>query len=202
MPANTISNGIITNITRERGTTFVTVTSKEGSGNRRREETIVLVVQPRTVILNSNGMSVPVSALEEGMTIDATFSSAMTRSIPPQTEAFLIRIVRPARPRPEPPRPEPRPPRPRPPRPEPSEVTVGVILNVNRNNRNFTTISDRDFSSIIQFNVSNETRIFDRFGRSMNFARLTPGMRVRVRHANFSTPSIPPQTTAFEVQVL
>lgn len=204
MPVNTISNGIITNISTDRRTTFVTVTYMENSGNRRREQTIRLVVEPRTVVLNTNGIPVPASALEIGMTIDATFSSSMTRSIPPQANAFMIRIVRPARPRPRPPRPKPQPPRPRPPRPQPQppEVTVGTILNVDRNSRSFTTISNQDFSTIIRFNVSDDTRIFDRSGRPINFGRLSPGMRVRVRHANFMTPSIPPQTTAFEVQVL
>ena len=36
----------------------------------------------------------------------------------------------------------------------------------------------------------------------MGFSRLFPGLRVRVRHANFMTASIPPQTTALEVRVI
>ena len=113
--------------------------------------------------------------------LNAFISSAMTRSIPPQTNAYLIEIVR---------------------RGSQENVTVGRILDVDRNNRSFTTISDRDASSIIRFNVPENAVIFDRFGNFMNFSRLMPGMRVRVRHANFMTASIPPQTTAFEVRVL
>ena len=115
------------------------------------------------------------------MTINAAVSSAFTRSIPPQTVAYLIRIRG---------------------RQRPDDITIGNILDVDRNNRSFTTISDRDFSSIIRFNVPENAVIFDRIGRPINFSRLTPGMRVRVRHANFMTASIPPQTTAFEVRVL
>lgn len=81
-------------------------------------------------------------------------------------------------------------------------ITVGRILDVDRGNRSFTTISDRDFSSVIRFNVAEDARILDRMGRPVNFSRLSPGMRVRVRHANFMTASIPPQTTAFEVRIL
>ena len=115
------------------------------------------------------------------MLVNASFSSEMTRSIPPQANAYLIRIVR------EAPR---------------ENITVGRIVETNQRNRSFMTISDRDFSTIIRFNVAENARIIDRFGRNVNFSRLTPGMRVRVRHADFMTASIPPQTTAFEVQIL
>ena len=181
MPVMNIINAIIEDIASERGTTFVTIIYTARQGNRREEQTIRLVLRPRTIILNANGVPVTANALRKGMTINAAVSSAMTRSIPPQTTAYLIRIRG---------------------RQRPDDVTVGNILDVDRNNRSFTTISDRDFSTIIRFNVPENTMIFDRMGRPINFSRLTPGMRVRVRHANFMTASLPPQTTAFEVRVL
>ena len=55
---------------------------------------------------------------------------------------------------------------------------------------------------MIRFNVPEDVLIFDRLGRRINFSKLVPGMRVRVRHATFMTASIPPQTTAFEIRVL
>ena len=81
-------------------------------------------------------------------------------------------------------------------------ITIGRIIDIDRESRNFTTISDGDRSSIIRFNVPENAQIFDIFGRRMNFSRLTPGMRVQVRHASFMTLSIPPQTTAFLVRVI
>ena len=181
MPVINISNGRIEDISRERGTMLVTVTHTGGPRKRRTEQTVRLVVSPRTAIFDTNGAPVPATALSIGMIINATISSAMTRSIPPQATAYVIRIVR---------------------RPRSENTTVGVILDIDRNSRSFTTISDRNPSSMIRFNVTESTMIFDRFGRPMNFSRLTPGMRVRVRHANFMTASIPPQTTAFEIRVL
>lgn len=204
MPIINISNGRIVEITRERGNTFVTVSYMTGSGGQRREETIRLVVGPRTVIVNRSGVPVPIAALRVGMVINATVSSAMTRSIPPQATAYLIRILRGAQPGP-PPRPNPPgpPPRPNPPRPpQGGQLTEGIILDVDRGNRSFTTIGNRDSSSIIRFNVPDNAVIFDQSGRTVNFNRLTPGIRVRVRHANFMTASIPPQTTAFEIRIL
>lgn len=85
--------------------------------------------------------------------------------------------------------------------PPPLDTTNGAILQIDRQNRSFTTISNGNPLSIIRFNVPNNALIFDRFGRPVDFNRLTVGMRVQVRHANFMTFSIPPQTTAFEIRI-
>ena len=176
-----ISNAIIDEISSEGNSTLITVSYMDGSGNRGNEQTVRLAVNPRTIILNSNENPIPVASLNEGMTINAVFSSAMTRSLPPQSTAYLIEIVR---------------------SPMQDNVITGRILNVDWNNRSFTTISDRDFSTVIRFNISDNTLILDRMGRPISLARLIPGTLVQVRHANFMTASIPPQTTAFEVRVL
>ena len=153
----------------------------EGEGKQREEKLVKLVVEPRTAILNENGVFDSADVLRVGMTINAFISSAMTRSIPPQAVAYLIEIMQ---------------------RQPVENITTGRILEIDRNNRSFTTISDRDLSSIIRFNVSENTMIFSRSGRPIDFSSLRAGMQVRVRHANFMTASIPPQTSAFEIQVL
>ena len=175
-----VSDAIIEDISTDNNTTFVTISYTE-EPNRRRTQTVKLVVGNNTLVLNESGNSIPTSSLRTGMTVDAIFSAAMTRSIPPQANAFVIRVVR---------------------RPLSDEITTGRIINVDRKARTFTTMRDRDISSIIQFNVPTNARIFDIFGQPMNFSRLTPGLRVRVRHAAFMTASIPPQTTAFEIRVI
>ena len=114
MPVINISNGTIEEIVRERENTLVTVTYRGKPGERRREQTVRLVVNMRTIILNAQGMPVKVSALREGMTINASFSSNLTRSIPPQAVAYVIRIVR---------------------RPMPDQFTTGRILNIDRRER-------------------------------------------------------------------
>lgn len=81
-------------------------------------------------------------------------------------------------------------------------TTVGRIVNIDRQNRNFTVMTNQNRSSSIRFNVPENVRVFDLFGRPMNFSCLTPGMRVRVHHASFMTMSIPPQTTAFTIRVI
>lgn len=177
----TISNGRIESIDRQRNNTFVTVSYTDNSKRSRPRQTVRLVVGNNTILLDENGNTIPLRQLQTGMIINAIISSAMTRSIPPQATAFLIRIVR---------------------RLEPDNITIGRILNIDNRNRNFTTISDRNISSMIRFHVPEDAIILDRSGRRINFSRLLPGMQVRVRHATFMTASIPPQTTAFEIRVL
>ena len=87
-------------------------------------------------------------------------------------------------------------------RPLEDQVTVGRIVDIDRQNRSFTTISDGNIPSVIRFHLADDAKIFNSFGRPMQFASLVPGLRVRVRHAAFMTMSIPPQTTAFEVRVI
>ena len=184
MPFIHIANGTIEEITSNRGTMLVTVTYIGTFHNRREEDTVKLVVSSRTIVLNSNGVPVPASRLRVGMLINAAFSSAMTRSIPPQATAYIIEIVRRAVPE------------------EENSIVNGTIMDIDRRNQSLTTISDGDFSSVIRFQVSDHTQIFDRFGRTIRFSRLSPGMQVWVRHTSFMTASIPPQTTALEIRVL
>ena len=44
-------------------------------------------------------------------------------------------------------------------------TTIGRIIDIDRTSRHFTTISDGNRSSIIRFNVPEDARIFDIFGR-------------------------------------
>lgn len=180
-PITYISNGVIENISTENNAAFVTVVYTERVNNRTSERRVRLVVGRNTTVLDENGNMVPASALTEGMVINAVVSSAMTRSIPPQTAAFLVRIIS---------------------RPVSDSVFTGRVLEVDRQGRSFTAMRGNNPSSIIRFHVPESTMIFDRNGRRMSFSRLLPGMRVRVRHASFMTASIPPQTTAFEIRML
>lgn len=195
------------NVTTNENNTLVTVTYRDVSSNTMLEGTVVLATDPNTVILNENGNETSASTLQAGMLINAIISSAMTRSNPPQAYAYFIIITNEYMQQPsEQPgmstMPSSRPMPPNRPRPVTDDVTTGNIINVDRNNRSFTTISNLDFSTIVQFNVPEDTPIYNRMGRQVNFSMLAPGMRVRVRHASFMTASIPPQTTAFEIQIL
>ena len=180
-----IQRGRIEDITRDNRNTLITVSYSDererNSGRNRMEQQIRLVINNRTFIFDEFGNTIRPAELQRGMTINAIVSSAMTRSIPPQATAYVIRILR---------------------RPVSDNVVTGRIIDIDRNSRMFTTITGNNPTSIVRFSVPNNTPIFDIEGRPMGFARLFPGLRVRVRHANFMTASIPPQTTALEIRVI
>ena len=184
MAVTNILNGTIEEISQDRNNTLVTVAYKERFNNRGEEKRVRMVVGPRTVVVSKDGVAVSSSELREGMKINAIISNAQTRSIPPQSEAFFIEIVKEAE------------------MDKNYNTTIGRIVDVDQNNRNFTTISEGNFASIIRFNVGENVKVLDRRGRNIGFSGLRPGMRVEVKYADFMTASIPPQTTAFEVKIL
>ncbi len=176
-----ITNGTIEEVESGRNGSFVLVSYRDCPNCGRADQTIRLNVSGNTVIMDENSNRIPLRDLRAGMIVNAAFSNATTRSIPPQSAAFVIQVVG---------------------RPRNEDVTVGRIVDVDRRGRSFTTMSDGNLSSIIRFNVADDAQILNGLGRPMNFASLVPGLRVRVRHADFMTMSIPPQTTAFEVRVI
>lgn len=141
-----------------------------------------LNISRRTVILNSFGLPMCLCDIREDMWIDAVFSPAMTRSIPPQSNAFLIVARR-----------EPQ-----------SSVTVTTdwIAKIDADNRFLYTGNPYDINSQIRFVVSDSTSVNDRNGNPIDFRSLRSGQMVSITHPDFMTASIPPQTTAYHIQLL
>lgn len=175
-----VNDARIQTVTTDRGTTFVTIEYADCPSCRSRTQ-VTLVVNRNTVIRGERGRNIPARSLEPGMRIDAVFSQAMTRSIPPQAQAFQIRVQN---------------------RQPDFPTTVGRILEVNTREQFIRTISDANLSSIIRFNITPETRILDPIGRRISLSNLFPGLRVRVEHAAFMTASIPPQSPAFLIRII
>ena len=176
-----VSNAVIQNISYDRDIAYVTIAYNECQRCNSPEKLVTLIVSSRTILLDENGNMITPEELQTGMVVHATFSSNMTRSMPPQAQAYQIRI---------------------PSRPEVGNVTIGRIINVDSRNQYFLTMSDGNPSTMIRFNVSPNTIVLDSVGRQISFSRLVPGLLVSVQHASFLTASIPPQTTAFVVQIM
>lgn len=176
-----VFSAVIEDISRDRNGTLVTITYNDCIGCARPEDQVRLVVNRDTVIHDERGRNVPASELQRGMIVNATFSSAMTRSIPPQAQAFSIRIIR---------------------RPSRNEISTGRIIEVNTRNNYIVVLRNANPGSAIRFNLSSNTTILSSTGRRIPLSLLVPGLRVRVEHASFMTASLPPQTTAFVVQVM
>jgi hypothetical protein len=176
-----VQDALIEEIIIDNRTGFVTISyGVMGERCMVYMQLVTLVVDRDTVIRNQFGQDLSLRDLREGMIVDAEFSSAMTRSIPPQSRAFRITVIQ----------------------NDSVSITEDRVLSVDINNGFFYTGNAEDMLSQMRFVVNNETRIMDRRGNQIRLRDLRPGQLVRVEHANFQTMSIPPQTTAFNVQIL
>lgn len=142
---------------------------------------ITLVVGPDTIIRDPFGENFSFSDLRQGMIVDADLSSAMTKSIPPQSRAFRIIVSY---------------------KNWPFNGKMDRVLEVDVNNRFLYTGNAEDIYSQVRFVINNSTQILDREGKRIRLEDLRPGQLVRIAYATFMTASIPPQTTAFRVQLL
>lgn len=175
-------DSIIEEIRIDRNTGFVTISyGVMGDFNMIHMELVTLIVSRDTIIQDRSGRNMHLSDLQEGMKVDAEFSSAMTFSTPPQSRAYRIVVVN---------------------RNAIPNITVGTVLSVDPRNSFLYTGNANHSLSQMRFVITNSTSILDRNGRRIQLRDIRKGQRVRVEHATFQTPSIPPQTTAFVVQII
>lgn len=175
-------DSIIEEIRIERSTGYVTISyGVMGDFNIIHMELVTLIVGNDTVIRDRSGRNMRLTDLREGMVVDTEFSSAMTFSIPPQARACRITVVN---------------------RNAVSNITEGRVLSIDFRNNFLYTGNANNLSSQMRFVITNSTVILDRNGNRIHLRSIRPGQRVRVEHATFQTTSIPPQTTAFVVQLI
>jgi len=176
-----------------RRTSFVTISyGVLGDFNMTHMELVTLVADSDTIIRNRCGRRISVRDLRVGNVVDAEFSAAMTRSIPPQSRAYRITVVR------ENVNPNPNPN----PNPNIPNIVEDRVMEVDMRNNFLYTGNPNDMMSQMRFVVNNMTEIYDRRGNLISLRDLRPGQMVRVEHADFMTMSIPPQTVAFRIWVL
>jgi hypothetical protein len=177
----TAEHAIIESISRDRQESYVTISyGVMGDFNRVNMQTVTLIVGRDTVIRDQFGQPMSLRDLREGMTVNAEFSAVMTRSIPPQSRAFAITVIEDCQ----------------------FSFTEGRVMEVEPQLGFLYTGDPLDIYSQMRFVITDATTITDRRGRRIRLRDLRPGDFVRIEHAMFQTASIPPQTTAFAVQVL
>lgn len=180
-------DAVVEEIFNDNRSSFVTISYGVPAGfGLINIEIVTLVVDRNTVIRNRRGNRIGVRDLNPGDIVDASFSAAMTRSIPPQSRAFTITVVRENTN----------------PLPVFPNIVEDRIAEIDRNNNFLITGNPNDMMSQIRFVVSDTTEIYDRRGNRIRLRDLRPGQMVRVEHADFMTASIPPQTTAFRIWVI
>ncbi|ADL06422.1 hypothetical protein [Lacrimispora saccharolytica] len=144
-------------------------------------ELLQLNVGWETILINQFGDPITLCNVRKGMWINAEFSAAMTRSIPPQSKAYRIVAImqKPL-----------------------FRITTDRIASVDAENGFLTSGNANNELDQMRFVVSQATEILDQTGSSIPLSALQPGQMARIEHANFQTASIPPQTTAYRMQVI
>lgn len=183
-----VEDAVIEEIFQDNNINYVTISyGVLGDFNTINMELVRLVVDRNTIIRDRRGRRMRVRDLRVGNVVDASFSTAMTRSIPPQSRAFAITLIREYV---------------NPIQPGFPNIVEDRIMEVDRNNNFLITGNPFDMMSQMRFVVDNSTEIFDRRGNRIRLRDLRPGQMVRVEHADFMTMSIPPQTTALRIWVI
>ncbi len=168
----------VTNVGRD---TFILISYRNYNNCRRCGRNMVrLLVTPNTRIISEDGRKLCAGDIFEGMIVNAVFSERMTRSMPPQSVAYSIEIVDSG---------------------NRVAVTQGTITEIDYRNRFMYVRSTGNPRQIIRFVVNSDTDILNSRCQEVDFRRLYSRLRVRVTHATFMTASIPPQTTAFSIQM-
>ncbi len=155
-----------------------------GPSNLSFVEQLQLNIRPGTLVLNALGRPVCFCDIRPGTWIDAFFSPMRTRSIPPQSAAFLIAVRRSAQ------------------GPAAVQLTVGPVASVNPE-QNLLFVGDRwNPERQTRFVLTDTAVVSSRDDTPISLGSLRPGQLVRVTHSTAQTASIPPQSTAYQVQVL
>lgn len=145
-------------------------------------ENLQLNITRNTILLNSFGASIGLCCIQKGMWVNAVFSSRMTRGIPPQSNALFVTVLQSARPS--------------------ASVSSGKIASIDTDGQFLSTGNPDDINTQTRYAITHRTLITNRFGLPIGLSALRPGQYVRITHADFMTASIPPQTTAYRIQLL
>lgn len=179
-----VDNAIIEALSTQRRTGFVTISyqMREGGRNTRRQS-VVLVTSDRTRMTDQFGNRIGFRNLRVGMVINATFSKAMTRSIPPQANAFSIIIVK---------------------ENKSSLIEMGRVIRIEeiRGVGYILTGDPRNPNRQMRYVISETTKIRNRRGTPIPLRVIRRGQIVRIERQPFQTLSIPPQTSALSVQIV
>ncbi len=134
-----------------------------------------------TILINQFGDPISLCVVRKGMWVNAEFSAAMTRSIPPQSRAYRVvaMVQKPL-----------------------FRTTTDRIASVDIENSFINTGDPEDETDQIRFVISGATEILDQNDNPILISDLKPGQLVRIEHSNFQSASIPPQSTAYRIKLV
>ncbi|QSX05733.1 hypothetical protein JYG23_13865 [Sedimentibacter sp. zth1] len=148
-------------------------------GNKEKlYEQLVLNINEDTKLLDRFNMPISIYNIKPGMIILVEHSSAMTRSIPAQTNAVSIKIVKSI----------------------PDSILLSTkVLDVLEDR---ILVGEKEHENTYKYLLINyKTIITDKNGKIIELSDIKEGMSITVEHSMISTLSIPPQTQAYIIIV-
>ena len=182
---NEISNAVVQDITIDtKNTLFLTVLFETiDSKNRIVENTMDLVVDNNTEIVNQFGVKAAKSELKVGMVLDVEHSKAVTKSYVPQAYCNSIDIVKQF---------------------EDSDIIEANILEKEiHNNVAYVLVGNADkVSEQILLVLSDNTALKDQNGINIAYAQLEVGQKIKAEYSLTMTKSLPAQAQAYSIQII
>ena len=180
----TAENALIENINMRGRTGYITISYTVRERNRTKRIMLVsLVVTNSTKLTDQFGNPIRMGSFRIGMVVNASFSSIMTRSIPPQSRAFSITIIK---------------------EKSTSLIEVGKVISVDvfGDSGYILTGEPRNPSRQTRYIVGRNTKLVNKRGDRIRLREIRPGQIIRVEREPFQTLSIPPQTPVLTVQII
>ncbi len=144
--------------------------------------TVILNLPDETVLEDKDGNTIEVADITKGDLVYAEFSSAMTRSIPPQSNAIKIQVLKAA---------------------DQGEVQENKYYGLVSQIEGSTLYMDgEDMDAKLVIHVDDKTQVKNELGENIALSDIKEGTYLEVVTSPAYTASLPPQTTAVSVSVL
>lgn len=141
-------------------------------------EQLVLKINNDTKLLDQYNRVIKLENIKEGMTVSVEHSKSMTRSIPAQTNAVSVQIVKSI---------------------EDSILLTAEVIDVQKDR---ILVGEKDNDTTNKYlMIGNDTVLTDNNGKVIKISDIKPGMNITAEHSKAMTMSLPPQTQAFVVKV-
>ncbi|MCI9627276.1 MAG: copper amine oxidase N-terminal domain-containing protein [Clostridia bacterium] len=165
--------GISTAFVSEVGEKSITVETLSGN-------TVVLNIGEETKLVGKDGEDIKIADLTTGMKVNVVYGEIMTASEPPQNVPVSVRIVEERE----------------------TETSLAKVLEVDLEAQQIVTGEDIEKPETqVVFNVGDDTKI-TKDGKDIELKDIKADDNIRVIHSIAMTRSLPPQTAAYEIEVV
>lgn len=167
------AQGLETAIISEVGEKSIVVETLTGN-------TVVLNIGEETKLVDKDGKDIKITDFAEGMKVNVVYGEIMTASLPPQNIPVSVKIVEERE----------------------TETSLAKVLAVDLEAQQIVTGEDAEKPETqVVFNVGEETKI-TKDGKAIELKDIKADDNIRVIHSLAMTRSLPPQTAAYEIEVV